>query len=96
MVVGSDWKDKPIVGSRFAKEVRYFDRIGTYSTTEILEGTNNMKKKKTQPEASLREGDIREVIDQMLRTAFQDHSRQMEGHLRDIHDRILKLERKQK
>jgi len=96
MVVGSDWKDKPIVGSRFAKEVRYFDRIGTYSTTEILEGTNNMKKKKTQSGSSMTEADIREVVDQMLRVAFQEHSRQMEGHLRDIHDRILKLERNQK
>ena len=42
------------------------------------------------------EADIREVVDQMLRVAFQEHSRQMEGHLRDIHDRILKLERNQK
>jgi len=38
MVVGSDWKGKPIIGSQFAKAVEYFDRVGDYSTTKILEG----------------------------------------------------------
>ena len=96
MVVGSDWKGKPIVGARFAKEVCYFERVGAYSTTEILEGTNKMKKKTTPTTPALSEGTIREVVDQLLRSAFQEHSRQMEGHLHDIHERILRLERKQK
>ena len=38
MVVGSDWKGKEIVGGKYAKKIVYFDRIGNYSTTNILEG----------------------------------------------------------
>jgi|TARA_R110002020_G_scaffold279548_1_gene495238 rfaE bifunctional protein nucleotidyltransferase chain/domain len=37
MVVGSDWKGKRIVGEKLLKKVIFFDRIGTYSTTRILE-----------------------------------------------------------
>ena len=36
LVVGSDWKGKEIVGGQHAKKIVYFDRIGNYSTTEIL------------------------------------------------------------
>ena len=36
LVVGSDWKGKPIVGGQYAKEIIYFNRIGNYSTTNIL------------------------------------------------------------
>ena len=36
MVVGSDWKGKEIVGGEYAKKIVYFDRIGNYSTTNIL------------------------------------------------------------
>jgi D-beta-D-heptose 7-phosphate kinase/D-beta-D-heptose 1-phosphate adenosyltransferase len=36
-VIGSDYKDKPIIGSEYVKEIRYFDRIETFSTTKILE-----------------------------------------------------------
>jgi D-glycero-beta-D-manno-heptose 1-phosphate adenylyltransferase len=36
MMVGSDWKGKEVVGSDYAKEVKFFDRIGNYSTTEII------------------------------------------------------------
>jgi D-beta-D-heptose 7-phosphate kinase/D-beta-D-heptose 1-phosphate adenosyltransferase len=35
-VIGSDYKDKPIIGGEFAKEIRYFDRIEEFSTTKIL------------------------------------------------------------
>jgi len=41
LVVGSDWKGKEIVGGEYAKEIVYFDRIGNYSTTNIL--TNERK-----------------------------------------------------
>ena len=37
MVVGSDWKGKSIVGSQFADEVKYFDRLEKNSTTKIIE-----------------------------------------------------------
>ena len=38
MVVGSDYKDKEVIGSRHVQEVKFFDRIGGYSTTKILVG----------------------------------------------------------
>lgn len=41
MVVGSDWKNKKIIGSQYANEVRYFERVGDYSTTKILQGSSN-------------------------------------------------------
>ena len=41
LVVGSDWEGKEIVGGEYAKEIVYFDRIGNYSTTNIL--TNERK-----------------------------------------------------
>jgi len=43
LVVGSDWKGKEIVGGEYAKEIVYFDRIGNYSTTNILEWKNYPK-----------------------------------------------------
>jgi len=36
MVVGSDWRGSIIVGKEHAGEVKYFDRIEGYSTTEII------------------------------------------------------------
>ena len=40
MVVGSDWKGKEVVGSKYAKEVRFFDRLGDYSTTKTIQGSS--------------------------------------------------------
>ncbi len=37
LIVGSDYKNKKVIGSQYAKEVIFFDRIGNYSTTNILE-----------------------------------------------------------
>ena len=37
MVIGSDWKGKKVIGQQYAKELIFFDRIGDYSTTKILE-----------------------------------------------------------
>jgi D-beta-D-heptose 7-phosphate kinase/D-beta-D-heptose 1-phosphate adenosyltransferase len=41
MMVGSDWKGKKIVGSDYAKEVQFFDRIPGYSTTETIKRFTN-------------------------------------------------------
>jgi len=38
MIVGSDWKGKEVVGEQYAKTVRFFDRVGEYSTTRTLQG----------------------------------------------------------
>jgi len=37
LVVGSDWQGKKIVGEEYAKNVCFFDRVGSFSTTQILE-----------------------------------------------------------
>ena len=37
MVIGSDWKGKKVVGQNYAKKLMFFNRIGNYSTTNILE-----------------------------------------------------------
>jgi len=37
MVIGSDWKGKTVIGERFCGELKFFDRVGDYSTTNILE-----------------------------------------------------------
>ena len=37
MIVGSDYKNKRVVGSENAGLLVFFDRIGNYSTTNILE-----------------------------------------------------------
>lgn len=38
MVVGSDYIGREVVGSQYAGEVIFFDRMEGYSTTKILEG----------------------------------------------------------
>lgn len=37
MLVGSDWKDKPVIGSQYASKLIFFERINGYSTTEIIQ-----------------------------------------------------------
>ena len=37
MVVGSEYKNKNVIGSRHVKEVKFFDRVGGHSTTNIVE-----------------------------------------------------------
>ena len=37
MVIGSDWKGKDVVGQNHCKELKFFDRLSGYSTTDILE-----------------------------------------------------------
>tara|TARA_Y100000310_G_scaffold309528_1_gene353707 strand:- start:49 stop:435 length:387 start_codon:yes stop_codon:yes gene_type:complete len=37
LVVGSDWRDKEVVGNQYAGKIEFFDRVGVYSTTKILE-----------------------------------------------------------
>ena len=37
MIVGSDYRNKRVIGSENANRLVFFDRIGNYSTTNILE-----------------------------------------------------------
>ena len=40
MVIGSDWKDKKVIGKKHADKLVFFDRVGDYSTTNILKENN--------------------------------------------------------
>ena len=37
LVVGGDWRRGDVVGREFAKETRFFNRIGGYSTTKFID-----------------------------------------------------------
>jgi rfaE bifunctional protein nucleotidyltransferase chain/domain len=37
MIVGSDWKGKPVIGSEYAKELEFYDRYEDYSSTAKIQ-----------------------------------------------------------
>ena len=37
MVKGSDYKDKPIIGREYCKEILFYDRISQHSTTKTIQ-----------------------------------------------------------
>ena len=37
MVKGSDWRGKPILGEQYCKEIKFYERVGDYSTTGIIQ-----------------------------------------------------------
>lgn len=37
MIVGSDWKSKKVIGSDYAKQLIFFDRIKDYASTSIIQ-----------------------------------------------------------
>ena len=37
MIVGSDWRGKPVIGSQYAAKLIFFDRIGEYATTNTIQ-----------------------------------------------------------
>jgi len=41
MIVGSDWRGKPIVGGQYAKRIEYFERINEYSSTKTIQDIIN-------------------------------------------------------
>lgn len=41
MVVGSDWKGNPVIGSHYATKLIFFDRIGDYATTRTIQSIIN-------------------------------------------------------
>ena len=46
----------------------------------------------TPTNTGLTRGQVEEIVDEMLRTAFRDHARNMEQHLKNIHDRLVRIE----
>ena len=43
MIVGSDWKDKSVIGSYYAAKLLFFDRINEYSSTKIIQDIINRR-----------------------------------------------------
>jgi D-beta-D-heptose 7-phosphate kinase/D-beta-D-heptose 1-phosphate adenosyltransferase len=43
LVVGSDWKNKKVIGAEFAKLVLFFDRVNEESTTKTIESYLNRR-----------------------------------------------------
>jgi D-beta-D-heptose 7-phosphate kinase/D-beta-D-heptose 1-phosphate adenosyltransferase len=41
MIVGSDYKNKRVIGSQFTKQLLFFDRIENYSSTKIINHDKN-------------------------------------------------------
>jgi len=37
MVVGSDWKDKSVIGSYWSSDLKFFDRIEKYATSKTVQ-----------------------------------------------------------
>lgn len=43
LLVGGDWRTGEVVGRQFAKEVKFFNRIGNYSTTNLISKINEIR-----------------------------------------------------
>jgi len=43
LIVGGDWRNGDVVGRNYAKEVRFFNRIGGYSTSNIISKINEIR-----------------------------------------------------
>jgi rfaE bifunctional protein nucleotidyltransferase chain/domain len=41
MVKGSDYRDKPIIGAEYCKEIKFYDRFKDYSTTNKIQDIAN-------------------------------------------------------
>ena len=41
MVKGSDYKDKPIIGAEYCKEIYFYDRLEQFSTTQKIQSIIN-------------------------------------------------------
>lgn len=37
MMVGSDWRDKAVIGSQYAKSIQFFERVNNESTTKTIQ-----------------------------------------------------------
>lgn len=42
LVVGGDWRNGDVVGRKYAKEVKFFNRVGDYSSTKIINKIQNL------------------------------------------------------
>jgi len=43
LLVGGDWRNGNVVGKEYAKQVKFFNRIGNYSTTNLISKINELR-----------------------------------------------------
>jgi D-beta-D-heptose 7-phosphate kinase/D-beta-D-heptose 1-phosphate adenosyltransferase len=43
MVKGSDYKDKPIIGAEYCKEIYFYERLEAFSTTQKIQDIKDRK-----------------------------------------------------
>jgi D-beta-D-heptose 7-phosphate kinase/D-beta-D-heptose 1-phosphate adenosyltransferase len=43
LLVGGDWRNGEVVGRQYAKQVKFFNRIGNYSTTNLISTINELR-----------------------------------------------------
>jgi len=43
MIVGSDWQNRPVIGSQYSKSLMFFDRISNESSTKTIESYLNRR-----------------------------------------------------
>ena len=48
--------------------------------------------KTTDPGAPMTAAEVKEIVDGMLRAGFSQQARDLEAHLRSIHERLVRLE----
>ncbi len=53
-----------------------------------------MPKKTTTPPRYVTEGRAQELVDEVVRKALREQARDLETHLRNIHKRLVSLEKK--
>jgi bifunctional ADP-heptose synthase (sugar kinase/adenylyltransferase) len=41
MIKGSDYRDKPIIGAEHCKQIKFYDRLEKYSTTQKIQDIIN-------------------------------------------------------
>jgi rfaE bifunctional protein nucleotidyltransferase chain/domain len=41
LLIGADWRGREVVGVDYAKEVRFFNRVGNYSTTRVIQNISS-------------------------------------------------------
>ncbi len=62
------------------------------TTTGTPKRTTKTTSTATPSTVGLTRGQVEEIVEDMLGAAFRDHSRNMEQHLKNIHERLVRIE----
>ena len=41
LLIGGDWRGREVVGETYAKQVKFFNRVGDYSTTRVIKNISH-------------------------------------------------------